>query len=101
MKKKRLTRETVKAFLEERLASLGMSLSKEEHFDHYDRFTFTMVLPERSALIEIEFMEKSEFGFNLIIHRGDKLKALTYDTRFNMAFAEMVLELKSFIKYGE
>ena len=101
MKQKRLTRETVKAFLEKKLARIGMTLIKQENFDHYDRFTFTMNLPERKGLIEIEFMEKTRFGFNLIVHRGDKLKTLTYDTRFNMTFGEMVLELGIYIRQGE
>jgi hypothetical protein len=46
-------------------------------------------------------MEKTRFGFNLIVHRGDKLKTLTYDTRFNMTFGEMVLELGIYIRQGE
>lgn len=94
-------REVIKQFLIKKLSRHGLQLIDVKNYDHYDNYVFTLNTELRTALVEVAYMEKEYFGYNMTIHRGEGKKTLVYDTRFNMSFEDLVDELGIFIRQGE
>jgi hypothetical protein len=94
-------RSVVKEFLVRKMKYYNLEFISSKQFDHYDNYVFTLDTEERKGLVEIDYMEKEYFGYNLTIHRGAGKKTLVYDTRFNMSFEDLVDELGIYIRQGE